>query len=135
MSVSAEVATSISNDEFVLFEGKFPYDFYSKDPYHPEDKPFEPIKIFKNGDLVGQIEATNNYLKLIVKFKDGKDYDLWEYVDFGHVSKITQSNDEKVIHLYYSRSFFRDEEFVTDFFIETKQKKRRLLKRGAWNPL
>ena len=128
-SAILEPVRQIVDNGTVLFDGEFPQDAFKKDP---ERKDFVLAPIVAGDATIGTIESRDKNLRLVYLSRSGQTVTIWQYQDYGNVNRITFDQDNKMIRVYYDRTFLRRKNYVIELFIEDSRVKTSLLQRGEW---
>ena len=125
--------TQLIDDGVVLWQGLFPHDFNEQDQIERKDVVLVSIK--NESEYIGSLESRNKNLKLVFVDPKGKETELWEYLEYGAVEKVTFSESEQILRIYYDRSIMgiRDKNYAVVFHADSKKKKTFLLECGNWN--
>lgn len=124
--------TQISDDGIILWQGSFPDDFNEQDPIERKNAVLVTVK--NKSGYVGSLESRNKNRKLVFVNAKGKEKELWKYVDYGGVKKITFSESENILRIYYNQALMgiRLKKYALEFQIDTMEKKTLLLECGKW---
>ncbi|MBN1473390.1 MAG: hypothetical protein JW914_02130 [Syntrophaceae bacterium] len=123
--------TTINDDGVILWKGAFPHDL---NKIQEERKDAVLIRVKLNNEYFGNVETRNKNLELVFVDRQGKETNLWKYVDYGAVEIISFNHKEEILRLYFDRAIIgiRNKHYVTQLNIKTLKVKTFLIKCGEW---
>ena len=119
----------LHDEGVIIYEGKFPHDANAKDEI--ERKDIILAKIISNQKILGTIESRNKNLEIHFCL-DGKSKKIWEYKDYGAVSKITFDESKNLIRFYYTQGIIREKYYLIGFDVKSLKWKKVLIQKGQW---
>lgn len=115
----------------IIWEGSYPYGSVIKGPQNTSDSILTSVTL--DGKTVGTIESRDNKLRLVLKLNSsGKELTIWEYQDYGSVSRVTVDGVNSTLSIYYDRTFIRSKQYITVVSLTDSKIHGYLVDRGKW---
>lgn len=124
--------TTIHDNGTILWQGTFPHDLNKREQVARNDSILVSVELNKHH--TGNIETRNRNLLLVFVDPKGNEFNLWKYVDYGAVTKVTFSPNSKILRIYFDRAIIgiRNKYYVTEFNLNTMKRNTILIKCGEW---
>jgi hypothetical protein len=114
-----------------VWEGNFPHDANEEAPQNRSDIVLIPVVL--HGTTIGTVESRKQNLRLVLKLSaDAKEITIWEYQDYGAVSKITIDEIKHSMIVYYDHTLIREKNYNTVVSLTDFKVRKYLINRGEW---